>query len=176
MEIQDLTFECGQGLIPGATAKLYMVCACDIDTFPGYLTTTGTGDSITLDGNIVLKANKKFAAVDVVVDSVDLTHTLVGVRTSKNYTNKIDGKAAKTKAADEWFEKNKNACIVCILEEKDGAKRVIGTDKIPAFLDTAEGKIGTSNESEKSWIFSIMDSTGKVAPYYTGTIDLDPLT
>lgn len=174
MEVQDFVFECGTEIVPGANAKMYAVCACDIDVFPAYLTSTGTGDSITLDGDIVLKADKKWATVDVIVDSLDLTHTLVGVRSSRNYTNKIDAKMPKVKASDEWMEKNKNACLVVIIEEKaTNVRRVIGNVNVPASIDAAEGKIGTNNESEKSWIFSVMDTTGKVAPYYTGAIDLD---
>ena len=40
-DIADLTGQCGVRTIPGFKTLLYAVCACDIETFPEYKTTTG---------------------------------------------------------------------------------------------------------------------------------------
>jgi hypothetical protein len=171
MDILDLAGNCGDQVIPGNTARVWAVCACDITTFPGFLATTGVGDSITLDGNIVLAASKKFAKIDVVVDSGEVKHNQVGSVGSKNYTNSFGFKVVKNIASDEWFNKHVNACFVFLVEDKEGNIRVLGNVKIPAMMDSSEGTTGTDNGTEKIWTAMIMDKTGKVAPYYTGTID-----
>ena len=172
MDILDLAAPCGEVIIPGTQAKLYLVCACDVTTFPGYLATTGVGDSITLDGNIVLATGKKFAEIDITMSTGEITHTAVGVRGSKNYTNKFDFECVKSIAADEWFNQNPNGCFIGIVKQKDGQMRVFGTPDMPAFMEAAEGKTGKANGDAANWIASIMDETGVVSPFYTGTIDL----
>lgn len=172
MDIANLTDECGTVIKPGLTRKLYAVCACDIDVFPGFLATTGAGDSITLDGNITLLTGKKFAEVGIVTDSGEIVHQGVGVVGSRSYNNQLTGKIRKTVAADEWFNKNRNACFVFIVPEKDGTMRVLGNKDVPAMITASEGKTGSGPESEKIWDFTILDTVGEVAPVYTGTIDL----
>jgi hypothetical protein len=176
MDIQNLASNCETGavIIPGTTSKIYAVCACDILTFPGFVTTTGPGDKLILDGDIVLKATKKFAEINITPDTGKIDHELVGVRGSKSYNNKFGFKVAKSLLSDEWFNENGNGCAVLIVETKDGARRVIGTDKIPAFFETATGTSGDAQDSEAMWTGSVMDTVGKVAPYYEGTIDLTP--
>lgn len=176
MDILNLVDTCGDIITPGMTAKVWAVCACDIDVFPGFLATTNPGDSITLDGDIVLKANKYFAQIDVVTESGEVKHTQVGSSGSENYVNTYDFKTRKTVAADEWFNKHRGACFVFIVEEKTGAKRVLGTPSVPAKMVSSEGTTGMNNEGEKIWTAQIKDTVGEVAPVYTGAIDIDPLT
>jgi len=171
-DILDLAAPCGVVTIPGTTAKLYLACSCDVTTFPAMLATAGVGDKVTLDGPIVLAAGKKFAVIDITPSTGEITHEGVGVRGSRNYTNKFDFECVKSKESDEWFDQHPNGCFVAIVEQKDGSKRVFGSDKQPAFMDASVGKSGKANGVAANWVASIMDETGRVAPYYTGTIDL----
>jgi hypothetical protein len=171
-EIADLTMTCGDAITPGIGRKLYAACACDIDVFPPFRTTTAPGDSITLNGDITLETGKKFAEVGLIVDSGEITHPGVGNTGSRAYNNQLVGKIQKTVASDEWFNKNRNACFVFIVPEKDGTIRVLGNKDIPAMITASEGKGGNTNDSEKVWDFTIMDTIGDVAPVYTGAIDL----
>ena len=50
--------------------------------------------------------------------------------------------------------------------------RIIGSPEVPAELMAAEGKTGTTLDSEKAWICEVSDTTGIVAPVYEGTIDV----
>jgi hypothetical protein len=171
-EVKDLASVCGEKNPTGIKVKLHAVCKDDILTWPAKKVTTGTGDSITFDGDIVLKAGKKFATIDVIADTGEVTHTAVGTRGSKSMVNKLDFKVVKSIASDEWFNDNLNSCLVVLVTEKTGKVRVLGSPDVPAELLAAEGKTGMTLESEKSWIASINDSTGEVAPYYEGAIDL----
>lgn len=172
MDISDLAVECGTKITPGTKRIVYAVCACDIDVFPPFLATTGVGDSITLNGNITLAVGKKFAQVGLITDSGEITHPGVGAVSSRAYNNQLVGKIQKTIASDEWFNKHRNGCFVFVVPQKDGTTRVLGNKDVPAMITASEGKEGTNNESEKVWDFTIMDTVGDVAPYYTGTIDL----
>ena len=58
MIVKSLRFECNGKKIPGTLYQMFMVSKCEVATFPPFLTTTGIGDSITLDGDIVLKQGK----------------------------------------------------------------------------------------------------------------------
>jgi len=173
MSVKDYTKDCHVKIKSGITAKINVVCACDVLTFPPLKTTTGTGDSITLDGDIVLKAGKKFASVDIIIDSGKLTHTGVGMKTSKAFQNKLDFKVAKDIASDEWMNQNfGNPCLIAVVTQRDGKKRVYGNIDLPAWIETAEGTLAENLEGETSWICQLMDSIGEVAPYYEGAIDV----
>lgn len=181
MDVQDLNggdIACGQRIIPGLARKAYAVCSCDIDVFPGRLpfNAASPGDSITLDGPIVLNALKKFAELEMITDSGKVMHKQVGAKGFENYNNEFSFKAKKTVAADEWFNNTRNSCLVIIVTEKDGTLRVIGTKDVPASMTASEGTTGDGSETEKVWTCTVMDTIGDVAPVYTGTIDLDPLT
>jgi hypothetical protein len=156
----------------GTTNKVYLVCVEDVATFPALSTGSNVGDSITYSDPIVLKTNKAFATIDVIVDEGELTHTAGGTRTAKAFENMFDFKLAKTLASDEWVNNHINSCIIALVKEKSGKIRLLGTLECPTELLAAEGKTGKGITTEKSWICQIKDTTGMVAAYYTGAIDL----
>ncbi len=172
MDIQDLAAPCGQKIIPGVKGFFYLVCACDITTFPDFVATTAVGDKLQLDGDIVLAAGKKFAKIELTTETGRIKHNGVGVKGSRNFTNGFEFKTPKTLASDEWFNENPNGCFVALVPQKDGKIRVIGTKDIPAFMEVADADGGADNGDAAEWTATIMDKTGMVAPYYTGTIDL----
>lgn len=172
MDIKNLTDQCFVETIPGFTAKIFAVCSCDIETWPALKTTTGTGDKITLNGDIVLKTGKKFAEIALIPDSGKLTETEVGVVGSMNFQAVFEAKIAKNIASDEWMALTKNGCWVFIVKDKDGNSRVLGTNEIPATRTATVGNNGPDLASEKTWTVTITDNTGKIPPYYEGEIDL----
>jgi hypothetical protein len=172
MDIQDLTGQCGVRTIPGFAVRLYAVCACDIETFPPYKTSTAPGDKVTLNGSIVLKEGKKWATIDAISETGKLTETEVGVIGSQNFQSSFEHKLAKTKLSDEWMDQTPNACMVYVVEDKDGYKRVLGNERVPVTRTAAIGNNGPALADEKTWAVTIMDNTGRIAPYYEGAIDL----
>lgn len=171
-DIADLTGQCGVRTIPGYKTNIFAVCGCDILTFPDRKTTTDPGDSITLDGNIVLKTGKKFAQLEVISETGKVTETEVGVIGSQVFQSQFEFKLPKTILSDEWLDANPNACMVFIIEDKDGNMRVLGNEKVPTTRTAAVGTNGPGLADEKTWAITIMDNTGRIAPYYEGTIDL----
>jgi len=178
-EILDLVKNCGAANPPGIKTRLYVVCACDIVTFPDRLAfnAASAGDSVTLDGDIVLDTNKAFKILDIITKTGKVIDTLVGAVGSKSYENTLDGVIATTDAdVLEWLEQNANGCFVVIAEEVSGQKRVIGTMDVPAYLETATADTGAASGDQRGATIQIKAETGLVASVYTGAIDLDPLT
>jgi hypothetical protein len=171
-DIADLTGQCGVRTIPGYKVLIYAACACDIETFPERKTTTGVGDKITLDGPIVMKTGKKFAKLETIQESGKVTETEVGAIGSQVFQSQYEFKLPKTIASDEWFDQNPNSCMVYIIEDKDGNKRVLGNDKVPTTRTATIGTNGPALTDEKSWAVTIMDNTGRIAPYYEDVVDV----
>jgi len=169
----DVLHDCEDENTPGIEETLYLVCSCDVDVYPDVLATTAPGDSMILDGDIVLKAGKKFIKFKIISDTGEIKNTLVGVRSSKSYVQTMDGKTVNNDVIhDEFFNKNRNACVIALFKEKSGALRVMGTLGSPAYFETAESISGTNNESARDWTFQLKASPGNVAYHYQGLIDL----
>lgn len=170
----DLVDPCGTNVVPGVEMDLYAVCACDIDTFPDVVGNTAQGDSITLDGDIVLKAGKKFNKIEIISETGEIKHSLVGANRSKSYKQSLVGKTVGNINYDEFFNNNANACFVVIAKPKSGGTmRVIGhPTKGHAMFATAEDTSGSNAETPKEWSFELTASPGNVAYHYNGLIDL----
>jgi len=126
MEIKGLTFNCGGKIIPGTMYQMYFVSKCDVLSFPAMKVTTGIGDSISLDGNIVLKPGIIWARVTVISNTGKIKHDGVSTITSKNFSNALDFKLPTDIAADEWFNNNLNFEGIVLVREKVGRYRVFG--------------------------------------------------
>lgn len=176
MQIHDLTGECCPENVPGYESTLHIVPACDVEDFPTIpaYDSSSPGDSVTLTGDIVLKANKKFLTIPIVMDSGSTMSTAQGNLGSKGFRNdanfEIQGNNADTLA---WSQRALNGCYIALLEDKMGRLRVIGTKKTPAKFETIEH--GNSSEDSKA-TYLLYDTTGRIAPIYEGTIDLDDQT
>jgi hypothetical protein len=170
MDIQNLLGQCGVRTIPGFAVKIYAICSCDIETFPARKTSNGVGDKVTLDGNIVPKDGKVFAEWESVPDSGIFTPTEVGVVGSMNFQTTYQFKLAATKAVEEMLDQTPNGCWVVIVQDKDGNKRVIGSKDLPATRTAVAGTNGPDLASEKTYNITFTDNSGRIAPYYLGTI------
>lgn len=173
MVVQDFTFICGGKRVPGTYYMMYMISKCDVATFPALKTSSGIGDKITLNGDIVLKAGKTFAQIAIISDTGKISHSAVGVRSGKSFNNLLDFKLPKTIAADEWFDQHINFEGIVLIREKLGKYRVFGSLNSPAHFETAIGDSGTKNEDANEWIAQLMDEVGNVAPVYEGVITTD---
>lgn len=178
-ELQALVYGCGQANPPGVKVRCYAVHKDDIDTYPARkaFNPANPGDSVTLDGDIVLLPNKAFVPFDLVVDTGEIVTNMVGAEGSKSYESFLNGTLPTTDAiVREWLECNANGCLVIIVQEKSGQLRVLGTKDVPATLDTVEGGTGIVAGDTRGYAIGIKDHTGLTASTYEGVIDLDPLT
>lgn len=178
MSVKDLVVACGTKRIPGVEVDTYWVCVDDIDDLPGTITPpVADGDTLRIDGNIVLKALKKWAKVTLVTDSGEVKDTMLGEEGSHHYKSELMAEVPNTGAATaEWFELAVNGCAVCLVKEKNGDMRLMGNIGSPVKFISHENTSGKESGSKRIGSFTIESSTGRPALYYSGTIDLDPLT
>lgn len=177
MPFTDLIDSCGSKNIPGVSVRVYFAKKDDIDTFPPFKITTLPGDSVTLDGDIVMKALKKFYQVDIITDSGEVKDTLAGSIGSKVYESTFDFMKATTNPnVVEFQESLANECLVVIVKEKSGNLRVLGNLDSPAYLETAEGTTAKTTGDTRGFTNQIKATPGYAAPFYEGLIDIDDLT
>ena len=145
----------------------------DLGTFPsvGAYAVATPEDSVTLDGDIVLVALKKFARFKCIIDTGAIISEPQGDVGSMGFKNSVTGKIASSDPKVlAWAQRMLNGCCVVIVKEKNGQMRVIGSKEQPAQSETMTH---TNNATANNLEFSIYDTIGKIAPLYTGVIDLD---
>jgi hypothetical protein len=175
--MHDIINECGSRNLPGLKVPTYWVPKKDIDTFPGYLATTEPGDSVTLDGDIVLGASKKFFRVDVVTDSGEVKDTQVGEIGSAHFESTFDFMVPKTDPKQIEFMKNAAyGCWVVLVKDKMNNLRVFGDPEIPAKVVSSESTTGKNSGSSRGLTMQLKSTIGEPAPFYTGAIDIDDAT
>lgn len=176
-DIHDLIDECGKANPPGVAVRTHWVPKDDIDVFPSYLATANPGDTVKLNGDIVLKANKKFNQVDIITNSGQIKDTLVGAIGSKSWESTFDFmKASTDPKVLEFFECLAKGCLVVLIKEKSGQTRVMGNLDSPAYLESAETDTGKQSGDTRGVTAQIKADIGRVAPVYEGVIDTDDLT
>lgn len=173
MDVFDFNLACDTENIQGTKKKIYVVCSEDVDVFPGRVGNAALGERVTLDGDITLAATKKFAEVDILDESGEVKHSLKGPKGSQGFNAMFDFKLlAVGAAATDLVDRMRNACLIFVIPQNDGTMRVIGSKDNPAKLTAAEHTDGKTGEEEKTWTITIANTDNRVAPFYTGAIDL----
>jgi hypothetical protein len=176
-DILDLVNTCGQQNIPGVKTRAWVVCLEDVDTVPDVVGGPTLGDNLTISADIVLKANKFWAAMDIVSETGEVKNTQLGSNGSKSFQSTFDFKVPNPSiAVDQWFEERANSCFIAIVEEKNGDFKLLGNVGSPVQQAAAEGTSGMGADSERVWTVNWLSTTGRPAIKYAGVIDVDPLT
>lgn len=173
MDIQSSIHNCGDKNPAGIQTRLYLVCACDIDVWPDRLATTGLGDSITLDGDITLKATKVWAEFDIITKTGEVKNTAIGPDGSKSFEQTLDFKKANIGVGvEEWFNDNINMCAIAVFVDKLGVKRVMGAPGSPVKFESTEGTLGMGPDTGREWTGQLKAHTGEVTLVYTGLLPI----
>lgn len=176
-DFQSLVNACGSTNVPGLAVRTWWVQKDDVDVFPDRKIAGPQGDTVVLDGDITLVALKAFKEIDLVTDSGEIKSTMVGPVGSRSFENTLDFIIPKlTPETAEFHECNANQCLVVIVKQKDGNFRVLGSPDSPAFFETQDGASGKTSGDTSGFTDQLKDTTGLVAPFYEGIIDIDPLT
>lgn len=177
MSCKDLINKCGDPNPVGVKVKTYYVSIDDIDVFPPFKTTTAQGDSVVLDGNITLLPLKAWNRVDINSKTGEIKDTMVGPLGSRDWESTFDAITPKADPAQvEFFSCLANGCFVVLVEDKAGNFRVLGNPDLPASAETIEITTGKASGDNRGTTYQIKAEVGTPAPFYEGTIDLDPLT
>ena len=159
----------------GIKTIMKIILASDIDTMPTVpVAPTTLEESVTITGDIVLKAGKSFLEVEINMDSGQLTTTLEGEIQNKSWRNSFsfrqNGNGAELLGFYEYF---KNREIVVLLRELCGDWRLLGGDCSRTTLDAAVIDTGIDPASFKG-VQATVVSTGDLAPIFTGAITVSP--
>lgn len=173
----DLVDKCGSKNPPGVAVRTWWVPTKLIDTFPGLLASTDAGDTVELDGDIVLEALAKFTQIDIVTNSGEVKDQMVGELGSRSFESTFDFMLSTTNSPEiEFMESVANGCLCVLVKEKSGNIRVLGSPDSPAYLEAAESSTGKDSGSSRGITMQIKAATGSPAPFYTGAIDTDDAT
>ena len=178
MEIEDILFDQGGNNTPGLGQQeiLYvpvediasMTCGCNEGSPTNF---DGVG---TMEDNIVLKPGKQFARLYFTDETGELSDDVVGETDGKAIKNMLKffhpGESAKILGFVSYAKNRKG--FVFLAKDKDCKLRVFGNTCTPAKLVTAPGGTKMKNGDRKGRDFSFEYTSGEVAPYFAGKVDL----
>lgn len=173
MVLLSLSRDCSLSNPPGVKALVYAVLATDIDTFPALKSTTDPGDSVTLDGNITLKAGKEWAALQFQVKNNKLRSSKTGERgAGGGFDNIFEGFLPGMRAVEMEAINLLNApCgYVFAVTQKNNEVRIIGSPDEPAYPDTLDSDTGLTGDDKAGTVVVIGADLDIPAPFYEGTI------
>lgn len=173
MSLKSTSRDCSTPNPPGVKAVVYFTESKNVDTFPPIKTTTEAGDSVTLDGNITLKAGKEWAALEFQTKNGKLRGARTGERgAGGGFDNFFEGYyPGMTPVEMETVALlNGNCGYVCIVQQKNGENRVIGNPDEPAFPETLEYDTGLTGSDKSGTTVTIGAELDIPAPFYEGTI------
>ncbi len=184
MAFEDVLWAQGKDNMGGLVGPIYFVPVEDLDwTTPPAL----GADGVTISGDIVLGAGKKFIQIYQTRGTSKIDSNVVGERDGRSYENIAEFKfPGDTPEVLSFLRQVANTPGVVIAKDPQGKFRVIGltvvkdtdgtTDVLskdfPAYLEAGAGTTGTGADAKGHTISFKAES---LCPplFYTGDIDLD---
>ena len=158
--------------LPGVKRRIYYIAKTDIAMFPTLPhDALGRTTSAVLQGDFVLKSDRKWKYIDILPDKSQLTSEAQGELPSQTQLNKLTavhpGVGEEASAAAAYIN---NTDSVFIVEDMKGNFRVLGNDKwstkAMVTQDLGQGATGTTSTTIS------VEATDEVpAPFYKGEIE-----
>lgn len=169
-EFSDLVWAQGSDNMGGLRGKIFYCPIEDILTWPTIAT-----DKISYTGNFICKTGKNFVTIYHTLGTGKIDETTVGERDGKSIENLIEfffpgGK----KEVAAFKRKAQNTPAVVIGKDSDGNYRVIGTEDLPAYLESASGTTGAASADRRGSTFQWKAESVAPPMFYEGTIPLTP--
>lgn len=174
----DLTdaLHSGNDNIGGLFEDFYFAEPQDILTWPTFEATPATPDELMeYTGSFAMKTGKKFLHGRTILNNGEVKWELVGPRKGKCYKQTFEvflPENSAEKLGNISLMKNKD--LILIGKDRNGIMRIVGTDALPATLDTAPGTTGKSSEDNPGAgnTLTFMTESNHPPFIYTGTIPL----
>ena len=158
--------------LPGVKRRIYYIAKTDIAMLPTLPhDALGRTTSAVLQGDFVLKSDRKWKYIDILPDKSQLTSEAQGELPSQTQLNKLTavhpGVGEEASAAAAYIN---NTDSVFIVEDMKGNFRVLGNDKwstkAMVTQDLGQGATGTTSTTIS------VEATDEVpAPFYKGEIE-----
>lgn len=164
----------------GVKGTLYLVPAKEFASWPAYLSTTGPGDTVKLDGNFSFTGagtGKGFwRAFPCLLEKGAVEYNTVGGKGSKSFDVIGRGYVLGLDAAQlEWWKNMVNAPMVGLWVDKNSTMHVIGSKDDPAYVEEGAGTTGIAATDERGIAFSIKANSARPT-IYTGTVNTTPIS
>lgn len=177
----DFTGGCGINRIPGTKTIAYAVPTGEITTWPALKTTTAPGDSITLDGDIILDAvtvgKGYFRQMDIVTDTGEISSAWVGDVGGKAWENRFSFFLAGTSTQNiEWYDCLVNNCNVMLVATRESPSeyKVLGSKDDPIIFEEVNITTGLAVGDRSGAALVAYDPAGHPIYTYAGTVDTTP--
>lgn len=163
----------------GVKGTLYLVPAKEFASWPAYLGTTGSGDTVKLTGNFSFTGagtgNGYWRAFPCLLEKGAVEYNAVGGKGSKSFDVIGRGYVLGLDAAQlEWWKNMLNAPMVGLWVDKNSTMHVIGSKDDPAYLEEGAGTTGIAATDERGISFAIKANQALPA-IYTGTVNTTPI-
>ena len=175
-DLKGLTAACGDPNPAGIKSKIYLASAGDVTNSPKLksdMTPAGTnaGDGATIGEVYTMASGKLFKEFTIIPLSGEVTDTLVGEVGGKTFESTFDFMIAGTKADQLEFAKCiANGCLIAIVPEKSGQRRVLGDKDDHAFVESIVLKTGKKGGDVRAGTYQIKSVQGYPAPVYDAAL------
>jgi hypothetical protein len=160
----------------GLMRTIYFALAADVATWAGFPAAPATyADLVTHDSAFVMASTKQFFSFEATVRKSGLSFEAAGERGSKSSINRLEIiKASLSASMLGFLEAHQNDEMVFICKDLDGEMRVLGTETLPAMIESYSGATGADVTDGKETQI-VIESVGKIATIYTSqTVPLTP--
>lgn len=178
LDMYDLAWASGQDNTGGLTEDWYYAYAEDILTWPTYsdkATATTPEELMNYVGNFVMKTGKRFFNGYLTMGTGEVKWDGQGPTDCKSSKHSFElshpGASAKSLG---FIDLVKNANLVIIGLDRDGFRRVVGSEKMSAKFDSDAGTSGKSGEDYKGDVITFISELQSPPKFYPGTIPLTP--
>lgn len=159
----------------GLKVKAWYALWDDIDTFAAPpASPTGFADSATTATPFVMKATKYFRELHSDLEMSQFAGESAGAVNNLSAANKFTFKQAGTSPQLVGLLNSiKNKNLVVIFEDLAGNKRIVGSEALPAKLESFAENTGAKVADEKSVTF-VVYAPGDLPLFYAGDVPVEP--
>ena len=174
MDLSDITYTSGQDNTGGLTQEFWFAKASDIATWPTVKTkalATTVEELMNYSGNFTMNSGKKFFTGYLTWGTGELKWSAQGPVDSKSFKHSFEFSRPGCNANSlALLDLVKNDNLVFIVLDKDGNKRVLGSEFLSAKLERAEGTTGKSGEDSKADVMTFVSELQGPPRFYVGTV------
>lgn len=153
MDLFDIIKPAGRSNTSGMFPTFYAARKEDVLTFPTKKADPeipgDPGDTVVYTSPYVMKTGKKFVKIEIELGNAEVKHSIIGGRGGKTFKNTLEAFVpSNSKEVLELISIIRNDDLILIGRDRTGTLRVVGSELLPAVLDSGEGTTGKKAEDD----------------------------
>lgn len=172
MDLFDILHESGQDNTAGLMQEFYFAKLEDIDTFPTPIENpTSPTEKMTVSEDFVMKQDKGFHKGYMTWGRGGLSWALQGPMDGKSFRHTFEFyKPGADEESLAFLTLAKNENLIFIVKDKDEKFRIVGSEGIPAKMDSSEGGTGQTGEDDKGDTITFVSESAHPPYFYDGSV------